>query len=695
MLQIGIVIFAAHFAGLLFKKMNIPSVLGELMTGVLLGPYLLGGIHLPIPGFESGLFPLPSADSSIPVCSELYFISMMGSVALLFLSGLETDLKMFLRYSFGGTLIGIGGVVVSFLFGDALGMLLMHAAASDPRCLFLGILCTATSVGITARILSEHHSMETPEGTSIMAAAVIDDVLGIICLAVVMGIIAADGDMNNGINWKGIGIISAKSVLIWLAFTLVCILCAHRLARLLKIFRDSASFAVLGLGLAMFLAGIFERCGLAMIIGAYCAGLGLCRTDIAYSMQDRMRGLYGFLVPIFFVVMGMLVDVRVFADKQTLLFGFLYALLAVLAKVFGCMLPALFMNFNLIGALRIGIGMIPRGEVALIIAGIGATTMMKINGVDSPIINHQLLGVTVIMTLLTTLAAPPLLTFVLKIKKRGVKVETHEAGAIRIPWQTKSRTVRDFLAREVIENFTREGFRHSNYSRDNSVVNFRKEGNSFSMWFTNEPDDSSHGIVLECLKRDEATVRAVFTETIAEIHQVFDKIRRNLHEDKPLFEGLMKKASSIVAYSQDNDMSLEEIIPENCCLTDLQATEYNDALQQLVVYLHRLRFVKDKEMCLKDLMTREQISSTMLDNGTALPHVRTTQVTRMVSVVALCHGMSPDNKTLLIVLTLCPKNDNCPYMQYVAHTASVLLSISDMDAVRALDDATQLRKLFI
>ena len=689
LLQVGVIVFAAQFAGHFFKRIKIPAVLGELLVGVVLGPCLLGGKALPFPGFANGLFPPGTADTPLPVSRELYFLATLGSVVLLFMSGLETDLKTFLKYSLGGTLIGIGGVILSFILGDLLGMALLHVQFSDPRCLFLGILCTATSVGITARILSEHHSMETPEGASIMAAAVIDDVLGIICLAVVLGIIGGMGNDAGNINWRSIAFISGRSVLLWLGSTLLCIFGAHRFAKFLRLFKDSSSIAMFGIGTAMFLGGVFEQCGLATIIGAYCAGLGLCRTDIAYSIQERLRGIYVFLVPIFFVVMGMLVDVRMLADRQILLFGLLYGLIAVVAKVVGCMLPSLFMNFNFIGSLRIGIGMIPRGEVALIIAGIGATTMMRVNGQNVPIVDSKLLGITVIMTFFTTLVAPPLLSMVLAIRKKGVRKEAIDTNAVRLPWQTKSRTVRDFVCREVIENFV----------LDNTVIQFRKDSTSFTMSLLNDGEKSDYSILLECQKKDFGIINAVFSETIAEIHQIFDKVKRNLNDDCSLFKEIGAEHTSVIPFLHDNEYTLDKILPENCVLTDLQAQNYDDAINEMVLYLHRLGYVRDREMCIKDIRLRERIASTILEKGLAFPHARSTQATRLISAVGLCHDKCDNenlqSKTLIIVLTLCPKDVTYPYIQYVAHMASVLMNHPELDCLRNIDDPKILRSAFV
>jgi Kef-type K+ transport system membrane component KefB len=170
-IQLGILIFAVRFIGKLFKKIKVPTVLGELLIGVIIGPFALGGIALP--GFPHGMFPLNSAE--LAVSTELYSFAQIASIILLFASGLETDLKLFLKYSVAGGVIGIGGVVFSFVFGDLVGVWLLHTNFMDVRCLFLGIMSTATSVGITARILSDKKKMDSPEGVTILASAVFDD----------------------------------------------------------------------------------------------------------------------------------------------------------------------------------------------------------------------------------------------------------------------------------------------------------------------------------------------------------------------------------------------------------------------------------------------------------------------------------------------------------------------------------------
>ena len=304
-LQMGVIIFAARLGGNLAKKAGISSVLGELIAGIIIGPFALGS--LPLPGFPSGFFPVYS--ESLAVTPELYSFSMVASIILLFASGLETDLTLFLRYSVAGGIIGIGGVAFSFVLGDLAAMALFQTHFMDTRCLFLGIMSTATSVGITARILSDKREMDSPEGVTILASAVFDDVLGIILLAVVMGIVAVLNSAGGSVDGAAIAVIAAKAFGIWLAFTALGLIFSKKIAGFLKLFKHSYDFSICALGLALLLGGFFQKQGLAMIIGAYITGLSLSGTDIAAVIQERIRGLYDFFVPMFFAVMGMQVNI--------------------------------------------------------------------------------------------------------------------------------------------------------------------------------------------------------------------------------------------------------------------------------------------------------------------------------------------------------------------------------------------------
>ncbi|MDR2491827.1 MAG: cation:proton antiporter, partial [Spirochaetaceae bacterium] len=425
-LQIGVILFAVRFGAALAHKIGIPSVLGELFAGLVIGPFALGGIVLP--GLPDGLFPAVAGSGGLSIGPELYAFSSIGSIILLFASGLETDIALFLRYSVAGGVIGICGVVFSFVTGGLVGSLFLDAPFTDPRCLFFGVLSTATSVGITARILSNHKKMGSAEGVTILASAVFDDVLGIIVLAIVLGMVAAVEGRGN-LEGSSILAIAGRAFAIWLGFTALGLVFSKKIARFLKMFKSSYDFSILAFALALLLAGLFEKQGLAMIIGAYIAGLSLSKTDIAALIQERIHGLYEFFVPVFFAVMGMMVNVHEIFSKPVLIFGGVYTVTAILAKVAGCGLPALALGFNVKGALRIGVGMVPRGEVALIIAGIGLA---------SGLLTNQFFSVIILMTLITTLLAPALLDLVLNIPGAGTKTARGEEDSVSAVWNFES-----------------------------------------------------------------------------------------------------------------------------------------------------------------------------------------------------------------------------------------------------------------
>ena len=397
LIQLSIILAAAKIAGEIAARfLKIPTVLAELGVGVAIGPFALGGLSY----FGVGpLFPIPLVDgkpSPIPVSNELYALAQIGSVVLLFAIGLETNLKQFIRYAGPATAVAIGGVALPFALGVGATVLLGFDGGggwTSPQALFMGAIMTATSVGITARVLADLHRLDDPEGVTIIAAAVVDDVLGILVLTVVVGISTTDTFTIGSVGW-----ISFKAIGFCVALTAVGILVAPYLEKVLEKFSSTSALLCVPLALALLAAGMAEYFGLAFIIGAFSIGLALSTTRLGHLVEAAMLGIVDFLVPVFFVVMGMLVDVT--SMQSGLVFGLIISALAIFSKVVGSGGPALVSGFNLRGSTRIGVGMMPRGEVALIIAGIG---------LSHGIIGQDLFGVSILMTVITTLIAPTLL----------------------------------------------------------------------------------------------------------------------------------------------------------------------------------------------------------------------------------------------------------------------------------------------
>lgn len=504
-LQLAVIIFFAKFVGeLVERRLHQPAVVGELMAGTIIGPYALGSIPLPLVG---PLFPRPEASATLPVSPELYGIATLASIVLLFLSGLETDLATFLRYSVAGTVVGLGGVVFSFSLGATLTVLLGFADGfMDPIALFMGAVSTATSVGITARILSDERKMDTPEGVTILAGAVIDDVLGIIVLALVVGVSRVKSG-GGTLDWGAIGLITAKALGFWLGAMAIGLALARRVAGVLKWLRSRETMGAVSFGFALLVSGLAEKAGLAMIIGAYVMGLSLSRVDLAHELRERLFAVYSLLVPVFFCVMGMLVDYT--AMGGVILFGLAFTLVAALSKVLGCGGAALLVGFNTRGAARIGTGMLPRGEVALIVAGVGLA---------AGAVPQDMFGVAIIMTLITTLAAPPALVALVKggpgLRADAGRPAVEEIEPLSLELATEE--VAEFILSRILESFAREEFFVHRLDptaglyqvrKDDIALTIRQDG--ATLHFSSRPEDTDVARVF--VLEEIATLRDMLT----------------------------------------------------------------------------------------------------------------------------------------------------------------------------------------
>jgi Kef-type K+ transport system membrane component KefB len=507
-LQLGVILLASKFMGWFFsKKLKQSKVLGELIAGMIIGPYMLGAIPL------ASLGPLfPAMEGPIPVSIELYGFATIGSIFLLFSSGLETDLPTFIKFSGKASIVGFGGVIVSFFLGAGLTVMLVPTVVSlmDPEALFLGTICTATSIGITARILNEKKKISTPEGVTILAAAVLDDVISIILLSIVVGI--ASMEKNGGsIAWSTIALVAGKAIGFWIFCMVAGVLLAPYITRGLKRFESLELIAEITFGLALLLAGLSEMVGLAMIIGAYIMGLALSQTDVSFEISERINVVGDYFVSMFFAVMGMMVDFAMI--RPVLGFGLVFAVIAFLGKLVGCGLPALFAGFNLRGAFRIGAGMLPRGEVTLIVAGIGLA---------SGAIGEDMFGVAVVTMFLASIAAPPLVVFAFKGGASGYKKSLEkpdQEDIVTIELDFPSERAAEFVRQSLTEGYRSEGFFIKRLEGTVRVWQIRKE----TMVFTMKIIDTK--LETNCKKEDEVFVRLMLTETLVDFQDFIKGIQ--------------------------------------------------------------------------------------------------------------------------------------------------------------------------
>ena len=392
LLWIVVILIAAKIGGEVFEKLKQPAVLGELIFGVLVGNLHLIGINwlTPIAG-----------DIHIDVLSRI------GVIILLFMVGLESNIKEMMKVGVPSLLVATVGVIVPFILGFFVSKYFYPEAVMNVH-LFIGATLTATSVGITARVLKDLGKLQLPESKIILGAAVIDDVMGLVILAVVSGIIA-----TGALSLLSVGVITLKSVAFLIGAIVVGTYTAPWIGRQIAKMNVENMKIVTALIIAFIFSWAANLIGLATIVGAFAAGLILDEVhfkDVLRKnhhgdkvpethIEDLIRPIAAFLVPIFFVLMGIQVKLETFANPAVLGVAAGLTIAAILGKqVCGLVVKKSYSR------LVIGLGMIPRGEVGLIFAAIG-------KGLG--VVNDAVFSAIVIMVIVTTLVTPPLLKMAL------------------------------------------------------------------------------------------------------------------------------------------------------------------------------------------------------------------------------------------------------------------------------------------
>lgn len=395
LLDVALLVLAAKLAGELLERVRQPAVVGELLVGAILGASLLGP--------KLGLPDLSAHAARTDAAVVLEALAALGAVLLLFEVGLESDVRQLGRVGLSSLLVAAIGVVASFAAGYLASLGLAAAwpgwrAAADamPSSLlhvFVGATLTATSVGITARVLSDMGRLRTAEARTILGAAVLDDVAGLILLAVVAALVA---DAGHGVSALDVLRIAGTAV----AFLLVAVVGGLRVVPraydlLVDRFKVAGFPVALAVGFALLMAYAATLAGLADIVGAFAAGLLLAQTRHAASVFEQVKPIGALLIGLFFVTIGMRVDLAAFLHDGPAIAGAGLALaaVAVLAKL-ACGLGVVRGQAR---RLPVGVGMVPRGEVGLIFASLGLSTGL---------LGDSLYAALVLAVLLTTLVAP-------------------------------------------------------------------------------------------------------------------------------------------------------------------------------------------------------------------------------------------------------------------------------------------------
>jgi Kef-type K+ transport system membrane component KefB len=400
-LGLAVLLLAAKLGGELATRLKQPAVLGELLAGILLGNLPFGDVQL---------FAALARNETIEI------IAGLGALILLFEVGLEATVKQMLEVGLTSVLVAVLGVVLPFAFGWGVGAWLLPGASPYLHA-FLGATLTATSVGITARVLQDLGASGTQEARIILGAAVIDDVLGLIILGAASGAVAA-ASQGAPFSMMSVARITAAAALFLVGALVIGVLAAPRLYSVASLLQVRGVLVTVSLSLCFLLAWAASLIGLAPIVGAFAAGLVL--EDVHFkdfvgrgerTLEELIRPISDVLVPIFFVHMGLRTDLSAFTRPGALELATALIVVAIIGKQ-ACALGVTVPGVN---RLAVGIGMIPRGEVGLIFAGVGARIML--DGV--PLISPPAFAAVVLMVIVTTLVTPPALKWSLaRVRER-------------------------------------------------------------------------------------------------------------------------------------------------------------------------------------------------------------------------------------------------------------------------------------
>lgn len=364
--QLAIILLASKVAGDISAKLGQPSVLGKLLIGIVLGPTVLGVV------------------TNTEILQE---ISQIGVILLMFIAGLETDVEEFKRTGKASTFVGVMGIIVPFSFGYLAGMIL---GLPHIESVFLGLLLSATSVSISVQALKEMGKLKSREGTTILGAAVIDDILVIIALAFMMSF--AGGDVHLGmVVLKKVLFFGAAILLAWKVIPWVL----EKFAPL----RVTEAIISASLIICFVYAYLAELAGVAAIIGAYIAGVAIGLTQYKHEVFEKVETIsYSIFVPVFFTSIGVTAEFIGITNNIGLIL--VLSIVAILTKLIGSAIGAKIAGFSWRNSLGVGAAMVSRGEVALIIAAIGLETNL---------LSKNMFAVIVVVVLVTTIVTPPMM----------------------------------------------------------------------------------------------------------------------------------------------------------------------------------------------------------------------------------------------------------------------------------------------
>ena len=378
-ISISILLFTAKIFAEIFQRIKQPVVLGELLAGIIVGPYALGGL------------PLFDGQPLVILDETLKYIGELAAIVILFIAGLEITPREFLRGGAASFTVGALGVIIPF----AVGFIVLSMYGLDSfEVLLIATALTATSIAISIQVLTELGKMQSKEARLILGAAIVDDILAIAILSVVLTMVQSG---NTSPQIMDISFLILKILGLFAILLIGAIFLIPKILHREKLWRSRGSIEGITTAIFFGIAGVAAYVGLSPIVGAFAAGMAVASTKLIKQVEEYAQKLQFIFAPLFFAIIGAQVDLRGVNIDVLIIAGIIIAI-AVLTKLVGCGLPALiFLKKDKTKSMRVGIGMVSRGEVGLIVAGVGVT---------SGVLSTDIYTAIIIMVAVTTIITP-------------------------------------------------------------------------------------------------------------------------------------------------------------------------------------------------------------------------------------------------------------------------------------------------
>ncbi len=378
-ISISILLFSAKIFAEIFQRIKQPVVLGELLAGIIVGPYALGGL------------PLFDGQPLVVLDETLKYIGELAAIVILFIAGLEITPREFLRGGAASFTVGALGVIIPF----AVGFMVLSLYGLDSfEILLIATAMTATSIAISIQVLTELGKMQSKEARLILGAAIVDDILAIAILSVVLTMVQSG---NTSPQIMDIAFLIVKILGLFAVLLIGAIFLIPRILHREKLWRSRGSIEGITTAIFFGIAGVAAYVGLSPIVGAFAAGMAVASTKLIKQVEEYAQKLQFIFAPLFFAIIGAQVDLRGVNIDVLIIAGIIIAI-AISTKLVGCGLPSmLFLKKDKTKSMRVGIGMVSRGEVGLIVAGVGVT---------SGVLSTDIYTSIIIMVAVTTIITP-------------------------------------------------------------------------------------------------------------------------------------------------------------------------------------------------------------------------------------------------------------------------------------------------